>query len=301
MEHTQPENKQPSQEKSSPTPLKRKPYRILHALLDSLSVMGVMVALSVILTLATLSYDSTFVQRIEITGLLNLASFSLIIAIRWKYWKPDLKKLFTLPARSGSIILLLVMAAAGLTAVLSEIDNMLRPFLGDSLLYEILEKMFSRNLLAVFFAVGIIAPISEEFFFRGYLISRLEETVSPLTAIIAVSFLFGLFHLNPSQMVSGFFTGLILGYLFVATRSLVYPVLFHFFYNSIPVACLAAGVNIPGYTQSEAGMHQPVWFTLTGFIIMAAAVVILLQLLPSLPAAGSKHTEGPGPDEQADA
>ena len=286
---------------SSKTAKPRKPYRIINGLLDSLLVISVMILLSVILTIATMRYDPAFVQRIEITGLLNLASFSLVIGLKWKRWKPDLSQLFSKPARPGLVVPLMFLCAAGLTVVLSEMDNMLRPVIGDSLLYEILENIFSRNLGAVFFAVGIIAPLSEEFFFRGYLISRLEETVSPLAAVFATALLFGIFHLNPSQIISGFFTGCILGYAFVTSRSLIYPMLFHFFYNSIPVACLAAGISVPGYTDTAAFSHQPLWFTVSGFALLAVALILLLQALPPLPA-GSTGTSLPrengdkGPD-----
>jgi membrane protease YdiL (CAAX protease family) len=79
---------------------------------------------------------------------------------------------------------------------------------------------------------------SEEIFFRGYLITRLERLFSadrftltaPFLCIFISASVFALAHvLLHGTFAAGltFLPGLVLGWLFIKTRSLVAPVLFH--------------------------------------------------------------------------
>jgi membrane protease YdiL (CAAX protease family) len=95
---------------------------------------------------------------------------------------------------------------------------------------------------------------AEEIFFRGYIVSRLLQWRPPLarqrprvwhaTIIIISAAVFALAHiilLENILSVLTFFPGLILGWLFIRTRSLVAPVLFHALAN-IFYALMAAGI-----------------------------------------------------------
>ena len=79
---------------------------------------------------------------------------------------------------------------------------------------------------------------SEEIFFRGYLITRLEHLfgtdhrhrMTPFLCIVISAASFALAHvvLQGSAIAAlTFLPGLVLGWLFIKTRSLLAPVLFH--------------------------------------------------------------------------
>jgi membrane protease YdiL (CAAX protease family) len=95
--------------------------------------------------------------------------------------------------------------------------------------------------LITFLAVGVVAPLVEEFYFRGILLSWIARKASVYAAIPACALIFALLHFRFSAHpgVEGWYftgiialVGLINGVLAVATRSLWTPILFHAGYNS---------------------------------------------------------------------
>lgn len=89
------------------------------------------------------------------------------------------------------------------------------------------------GLSTLFFHL-IIASIPEEVYFRGYL---QEVFGNNYRGVVLVSFMFSLAH-SPRFLFSGdysgpltFFPSLIMGYLYMKTHNLLYPVVFHLFAN----------------------------------------------------------------------
>lgn len=84
--------------------------------------------------------------------------------------------------------------------------------------------------------VILLAPIAEEFFFRGYLIEQFRKLMSSGVALLAQSIIFALYHL-PSpigeQPVAAFLYGVVLGTWRLKFRSLLPLVLAHMLINSI--------------------------------------------------------------------
>ena len=88
------------------------------------------------------------------------------------------------------------------------------------------------NLLAVIGAV-IFAPVVEEFIFRGYLLNRWTLRLGAIPAVILSSGLFAFLH---SDMLGALVFGIIQCLLYMKTRSLIGPILVHFFNNVIAVS-----------------------------------------------------------------
>lgn len=81
---------------------------------------------------------------------------------------------------------------------------------------------------------GILAPIIEELIFR-YGICGIFSKKSEQAQIVVSALLFGIAHWNIIQSTYAFLFGLFLGYLYVKTKNLTYPVLFHLVVNSSSV------------------------------------------------------------------
>jgi membrane protease YdiL (CAAX protease family) len=79
----------------------------------------------------------------------------------------------------------------------------------------------------------VIAPVLEEWLFRGLLLEQLLATRSERKAIVIASLIFGISHLIPAHAVGAAIVGLGLGYLYVRTRSLLLVTLMHLFLNGI--------------------------------------------------------------------
>lgn len=80
-------------------------------------------------------------------------------------------------------------------------------------------------------AVCIIAPITEEFIFRGVLL-RFFSCKGEKFAIIMSSFLFALIHGNLPQGIGAFFIGIVFGIIALKTKSIVIPIIGHVFNNT---------------------------------------------------------------------
>lgn len=85
-----------------------------------------------------------------------------------------------------------------------------------------------------YFAVGLLAPVCEELVFRGAILRALLRWTPRHWVAIAVSaVLFALVHANPAQMPHAFLIGLLLGWLYYRTDSVVPGVVYHWVNNSV--------------------------------------------------------------------
>lgn len=104
-------------------------------------------------------------------------------------------------------------------------------------------KMATSSPIALFlalFAVIIMAPLIEEFLFRGTLQSYLKRHLGPRSSILLTALTFALFHYAASQglgnlslIVSLFILGIYLGFLYEKQGSLFAPIGLHMTFNAI--------------------------------------------------------------------
>lgn len=88
-------------------------------------------------------------------------------------------------------------------------------------------------------AIGLLAPIAEEVVFRGAILRKLLGIFGSHQhwyAIIVSALLFGCIHGNVAQGSHAFIIGLILGWLFYRTDSILPGVVFHWVNNSVAFA-----------------------------------------------------------------
>ena len=86
-----------------------------------------------------------------------------------------------------------------------------------------------------YLAIGLLAPLSEEVVFRGAILkSLLRVQRLPVWGAIAISaVLFALVHLNPAQMPHAFLVGLLLGWMYWRTGSILPGMAYHWANNSV--------------------------------------------------------------------
>ena len=86
-------------------------------------------------------------------------------------------------------------------------------------------------------AIGLVAAMAEEVVFRGAVLRRLLDMTGERlhwVAIIASALIFGGVHLNAPQFIHGALIGLILGWMYYRTRSIVPCIVFHCVNNTVP-------------------------------------------------------------------
>jgi membrane protease YdiL (CAAX protease family) len=85
-------------------------------------------------------------------------------------------------------------------------------------------------------AIGILAPIAEEVVFRGA-VTRVLLNIFPKqyhwAGIIVAALIFGVVHLNLAQGIHAFIIGLLLGWMYYRTRSIIPGVVLHWVNNSV--------------------------------------------------------------------
>ena len=79
-----------------------------------------------------------------------------------------------------------------------------------------------------YFVIGLFAPLVEEIVFRGAVLRELLRWNSrPWVGIVISAVLFSLIHMNPAQMPHAFLIGLLLGWMYYRTDSIVPGVVYH--------------------------------------------------------------------------
>jgi membrane protease YdiL (CAAX protease family) len=80
-------------------------------------------------------------------------------------------------------------------------------------------------------SVGIIGPIAEEVLFRGLMLGGLSKTCDKWLAIFASAIVFGMVHGHPIGIIYASCFGILLGWIYIKTGSLLSVILFHIVYN----------------------------------------------------------------------
>ncbi len=91
--------------------------------------------------------------------------------------------------------------------------------------------------LILFFQMAILAPIVEEFWFRGIVLESMRPYGNGV-AIFISGLLFGLTHANFAQFFYATVLGISLGYVAVSTRSIITTAVMHAMFNSVAASLL---------------------------------------------------------------
>ena len=122
-------------------------------------------------------------------------------------------------------------------------------FVGSQTLFAIMNS--SLGIITV----CLLGPIAEELLFRAGVMGRkMQESEGFFPGsrrlIVLSALLFSLVHMNPIQMPGAFFLGLLLGWAYLGSRSLLAPCAIHIFNNSLAVV-IALIYNNPDVTLTE--------------------------------------------------
>lgn len=109
--------------------------------------------------------------------------------------------------------------------ILRQVDAEATPRTANLLLYQVVSAI----------ATIVVAPIAEEWIFRGFVLQRWGVKWNLPLALILSSVWFGLLHLNPIGLT---IFGLIMGLLYLKTRSLLIPIAGHALNNLVATSMM---------------------------------------------------------------
>ena len=216
---------------------------------------------------------------ITTTGLAMVLSGIAMIwhLIHFKYVKFNLKSFGEVSGKTLGLSIPLIVAGMFFINLCSE-------FIGLPDLMQDTFRAMSRNVFGII-SIAIMAPLVEELLFRGAIQGyMLRKGMKPLNAILIASAIFGIVHMNPIQIPFAFAIGLIFGWLYYRTGSVVPGIIGHFINNSI--AC----IQMATLTEEEFNTKTIEWLgagpTYALFAISLAVMIgMFLYLKKRLPAA----------------
>lgn len=183
--------------------------------------------------LVTKSKDTTTAMIITTTVATGVVTILVFLLTRWAEVSPN-----WIRTRPWLVLAWSVIAAMGalipsiwLQEQMPELPN----WLGNEF------DMILTDRLG-YLAIGLLAPLSEEIVLRGAVLRSLlskpllagrSERVNAWTAIAISAVFFALVHFNPAQMPHAFMIGLLLGWMYWRTGSILPGVAYHWANNSI--------------------------------------------------------------------
>ena len=181
--------------------------------------------------LITGSTDVTVSMLIASTVLFSILTIAIFLLARWVVVSPA-----WLRSRQWLVLVWSVVAALGALLPSVWLQEQL-PALPD-----VVEEQM-RSILSTrwgYLTVGLLAPLAEEIVFRGGVLRSLlgwdsssAKAFRPWTAIVISALLFAVAHLNPAQMPHAFLVGLLLGWMYWRTGSILPGMAYHWANNSV--------------------------------------------------------------------
>ena len=115
----------------------------------------------------------------------------------------------------------------------------------------------------------VAAPVCEEVFFRGILQDGLTRKYGGWQGILLASFIFGAIHLVPQQVVGGTLIGVVIGYVYYRTRSLLSAIVLHAINNSLALFSMLL------MEDESVTVRQAVGSDTVYYVIYAVAVLLV--------------------------
>ncbi len=206
----------------------------------------------------------------------NLPIFTISIITALKLSGIPSKHFMLSDRVSFKVVPAIFLSAAGAIILISEAGNLVYHwFPVDERFLDFFESIAMNK--SAWLAAGIMAPLTEEIFFRGIILRGLQRNYPDRYAIFISAILFGMLHINVWQMIPAFLMGLFLGWIYVLTRNIWLSVIIHSIQNTLFVYIGEQNVEIQGLIYSlRAGVQfQPLWLDLTGAVLFLAGSIYI--------------------------
>jgi len=99
-------------------------------------------------------------------------------------------------------------------------------------------------VLPIFLQAAIVAPLSEEILFRGFLYPALKRYTQPFVALVVVAAMFAAIHLHLPALLPLFLLSCLLTASYELSGSLLVPILVHAGFNVVNIAITLSGTTI---------------------------------------------------------
>lgn len=167
-------------------------------------------------------------STIAITSLSSLATLLVFLKCKWarvsNTW---------LQTRPWEVIVWAVLLAVGSMIPSEQLVEWMHFEMPEEMT-KMMEGVMKKPLGYV--VIGILAPLAEEVVFRGAILRKLlvmMPTGRHWVAIAISALIFGIVHFNLPQGIHAFLIGLLLGWMYYRTRSIIPGIVFHWINNTV--------------------------------------------------------------------
>lgn len=152
------------------------------------------------------------------------------------------------------------------------------PFAVEALPEEFLALLTQKGswaLLANLVTIGLLPAVAEELIFRGLLQPTVQDTVGhKIGGIIVTALLFSFIHLDFQGLLPRWILGMVLGFAYYYSRSLLWPILIHFIHNGGQVILSYFYTDFAEVGSASADVEWSVWPFLSGLGLLATYVLL---------------------------
>lgn len=207
-------------------------------------VVGFVVAVCVVFMTMMMRNDATLDEYTSLiysySGIILVAQQAVTLAATLPIFLIH-KKYLPKPEKKNTIssLSLGVMFALGCCAVIGILQSLVFTLFSiqDSTWAETQEILVSMPFILQIIATVVLAPIVEEIMFRGMIMNRLMSRFPKWVAVVVSAVAFGVFHLNFTQGIFATLTGLVFGFLYLKTRSILLCIFAHAANNLYATLC----------------------------------------------------------------
>ncbi len=171
------------------------------------------------------------------------------------YTKKDWKKTFRIRlCRPGFLVggIFLILGAIALGMIVTSMTSLLFPNSADAMTTS-MDAIYRMGYGASILIVALLPAVCEELLFRGFLYSSFEARMTQGKAIVLVSVIFGLYHMNVVQSTTTAVIGLAICYLSAQSESLFPGILMHFLNNALSVTLTFYSDAVSKYLKGNSG------------------------------------------------
>ena len=213
------------------------------------------------------------VGMVVATGLFTIIT---IVLFAWLKWSPVSKKFIM--TRRWDIILWSIIASLGAIIPSAYLQDLMHDW-PESIQQQI--DQLARTMLEVMNTTGgyavicLLAPIAEEMVFRGAALKKLLEWQPERRwlMIFLSALLFAFAHMNPAQFIHPLLIGLLLGWMYERTGSIIPGIIYHWANNTVAYL-LARSYQDPDITVTQIFGDQ--------FHVLMAVGFSLLIFIPAI-------------------
>ncbi|MFZ5517305.1 MAG: CPBP family intramembrane glutamic endopeptidase [Candidatus Zhuqueibacterota bacterium] len=210
-----------------PSETKHTHYPTLFHALILLAIFFIITTVAALIASFTLARVLSESMNMLITYSISFSG-AIFVGLLFRRMKSGATARFSFSAGKRAIYPLLIGLTLTIVALLDPITDLI-PM--PDFMMQLFLKLLADRSYPTFVLMVIAAPLLEEFLFRGIMLDGFLRNYSARKSIVFSSLFFALAHLNPWQFIVAFSLGLLIGYVYVHTKSLLPCMFIHFIAN----------------------------------------------------------------------